>query len=552
MLNRQQILEIARKDPRYVQGVQAIKQKLGNMPITQEGLAELVKMLELALNNPDKYPQIREAAVKDGMIDAADLPEKADPVVLVSLLVALYGLQDLGKHEQRFAQGGLARAAQQLQAGGRNGDTILAHINPAEAEMLRRAGGSGRTNPQTGLPEYGFLSDLIKIVAPAAVSFFAPMVTPFLEPILGSWASIGAGALTGAAVNAAGGANAWQGAVQGAMGQGLGSRVGAAVNDFTGAGMGQTAQNVVGAGLIGATSGAVSGQGAMQGAAQGALGSMVADKTQGMAGQGALGAGVDTAGKTFGNAMAAGVDPTQAAQQSAFAGLMSGFGAKPTKPSETALDAMKNPNVGGVENMPVYDPIAGKMQGAAPAPAAKAEESWLTPKKITGLMGIASGLNSMIAPPAAKAAVSSMSPQQQEYFNRPNIKWDWQKMQNDANKEGVGLSQYMAQNWPKITTYAQASQTGVPAMAKGGALAQVAAFARGSGSGRADTIDAKLSDGEYVFDAETTALLGDGSSEEGARRLDGMRQAIRAHKGKALAKGKISPDALPPLAYLKG
>jgi hypothetical protein len=125
-------------------------------------------------------------------------------------------------------------------------------------------------------------------------------------------------------------------------------------------------------------------------------------------------------------------------------------------------------------------------------------------------------------------------------------------MQNDANKEGMGLSQYMAQNWPKISAYSQPTQPQVPALAKGGPLSQAAAFARGSGSGRADTIDAKLSDGEYVFDAETTALLGDGSSEEGARRLDAMRQAIRAHKGKALAKGKISPDALSPLAYLKG
>jgi hypothetical protein len=38
---------------------------------------------------------------------------------------------------------------------GRRGDTILAHINPAEAELLRRSGGSGTINPRTGLPEFG-------------------------------------------------------------------------------------------------------------------------------------------------------------------------------------------------------------------------------------------------------------------------------------------------------------------------------------------------------------------------------------------------------------
>ena len=86
----------------------------------------------------------------------------------------------------------------------------------------------------------------------------------------------------------------------------------------------------------------------------------------------------------------------------------------------------------------------------------------------------------------------------------------------------------------------------------GGPLGQLSRFAKGAGSGRADTINAKLSDGEYVMDAETVAMLGDGSSEEGAKRLDQMRANLREHKGKALAKGKFSPDAKSPLAYLKG
>lgn len=73
---------------------------------------------------------------------------------------------------------------------------------------------------------------------------------------------------------------------------------------------------------------------------------------------------------------------------------------------------------------------------------------------------------------------------------------------------------------------------------------------RGAGTGRSDEIDAKLSDGEYVIDAETVALLGDGSTEAGVRRLDEMRENLRSHKGKALAKGKFSPDAKRPEQYL--
>ena len=37
---------------------------------------------------------------------------------------------------------------------GRRGDTMLAHITPEEADMLMQAGGSGTTNPMTGLPEF--------------------------------------------------------------------------------------------------------------------------------------------------------------------------------------------------------------------------------------------------------------------------------------------------------------------------------------------------------------------------------------------------------------
>lgn len=75
---------------------------------------------------------------------------------------------------------------------------------------------------------------------------------------------------------------------------------------------------------------------------------------------------------------------------------------------------------------------------------------------------------------------------------------------------------------------------------------------RGPGTGREDQVDARLSPGEYVWDAETVALLGDGNVDAGAAMLDQMRETIRAHKGAALAKGKISPDARPPLEYLTG
>jgi len=48
----------------------------------------------------------------------------------------------------------IAGLAQLLRSKGRGKDTILAHINPQEAALLKRAGGSGDINPDTGLPEF--------------------------------------------------------------------------------------------------------------------------------------------------------------------------------------------------------------------------------------------------------------------------------------------------------------------------------------------------------------------------------------------------------------
>ena len=50
---------------------------------------------------------------------------------------------------------GLRNAAEQLRERGRGDDTILAHITPEEAGILKLMGGSGTINPYTGLPEFG-------------------------------------------------------------------------------------------------------------------------------------------------------------------------------------------------------------------------------------------------------------------------------------------------------------------------------------------------------------------------------------------------------------
>ena len=538
-------MQVAETNPQIAQAVDAAEQRMGDMPVTAGDAQQLISILEAALSSPQDYQSIRSKAIKSGLLDPEDLPEQFEPVVLVSLLVVMYKL--MSRLQQRgFARGGLAQAAQRLRAAGRGGDTMLAHINPREAEMLRRSGGSGTINPATGLPEYFSLKSLIKTVAPIALSFIAPGVGTAVSGALGlGLGTVGSailgGAVTGGLGSALAGGNPLQGAALGAMGQGLGGMVGGTVAPD----MGQAAQNAIGSGLVGGAVGAATGQGALRGAAQGALGSYLGSQVQGL-GSGSIGAGINTAGTQFGNMLAAGYRPGEAIAGAGLAGLASGIYAG-SSPSKAAVDAARQAGASSSDRAFLNSDYGYEGTGSTPKTADNGVFGNIGAKEIMAGASLLGSLAS--APPAAQQAVASMSPEQQAYFNRPSISWDWNAMQQDAAQSGMSLTEYMARNWNTITSGKYNKE--VPRLARGGALSQVAYLARGSGSGRADTIDARLSDGEYVMDAETVALLGDGSTKEGARRLDAMRQQVRQHKGKSMARGQFSVNAKSPLAYLK-
>jgi hypothetical protein len=135
---------------------------------------------------------------------------------------------------------------------------------------------------------------------------------------------------------------------------------------------------------------------------------------------------------------------------------------------------------------------------------------------------------------------------------------EWQQKFTDlmGNMQPAGLMEhadrYINTKLPEGWVYDSATNKIVKKAAGGGAIDSISRHVRGPGTGRSDSIPAQLSDGEYVLTAEDVSLLGDGSNEAGARRLDDFRQEIRMHKGGALARGKISPNALSPLQYMKG
>lgn len=114
--------------------------------------------------------------------------------------------------------------------------------------------------------------------------------------------------------------------------------------------------------------------------------------------------------------------------------------------------------------------------------------------------------------------------------------------QQDWTRYAMGPEQSFFTNVPKA-----------PGMAKGGlaALAKTPAQPAPLG-GRSDDVHAMVSPGEYVLDAETVGLLGNGDTKAGAKALDQFRVSVRKHKGKALAKGKVSPNAKRPEQYMRG
>lgn len=72
---------------------------------------------------------------------------------------------------------------------GQDGDTMLAHINPQEALLLKAHGGSGTINPNTGLPEY---KKVVKKALPIAVAIGVTYATGgFGAGAAGAWGSAG-------------------------------------------------------------------------------------------------------------------------------------------------------------------------------------------------------------------------------------------------------------------------------------------------------------------------------------------------------------------------
>lgn len=116
-----------------------------------------------------------------------------------------------------MAGGGLAEAARAVQSRGRGNDTMLVHMTPREVKGLQALamahGGSLTTNPDTGLPEAGFLENLLPTIAGIGLNFLFPGSGALIGMGVGAFETmrtgdLGRGLLAG--LGAYGGANIGQ------------------------------------------------------------------------------------------------------------------------------------------------------------------------------------------------------------------------------------------------------------------------------------------------------------------------------------------------------
>ena len=222
----------------------AIRESLADEQLSPQELQTFIVTFEELSQDPAGYKAARQQLIDNDYVDPEDLPEEYDPEFLGAVLAVLNEMQLMqgegamepmqmsptveGLAPIGMAEGGLADVASYLAAQGRNGDSILAHITPKEASLLKRRGGSGTINPVTGLPEF-FLKKLFKGIGNAVKSVLKSplgriLATVALATVLGPTAigmtlgSAGTAALASGAVTLAGGGNLKQALISGAMG----------------------------------------------------------------------------------------------------------------------------------------------------------------------------------------------------------------------------------------------------------------------------------------------------------------------------------------------
>jgi hypothetical protein len=427
---------------------------------------------------------------------------------------------------------GLKSLAQELPKYGRGGDTMVAHINPEEAEVLKAMGGSGTINPVTGLPEFigGWVGKQlnkvpgVSAISNAATKVFQPAEKAVLQPVSqglasfdkavgntipGGWgtvaqiagsamglptpALVGMGALTGSGVMRPGRGFNVQGAIMGgAMAYGnakLGEGLRAAGGMPTGP---EALGNMGGAGFT----------------------STAPTVTE------SLGASLNLGPQALGNAGGAGFT---SATPSAFSNIVNSAGSNLTATGQ------------GIQNLSGFGPQG--IEGIKPATTAFGSSGATMQNTALPIMAGATGLAAI---DEQQQAIKDNEAANAVAQNQYNTEMAAIMQGADRSKEIMNRNPY------------QFAGGGAIAFAPGG---DVPRFLSGGGDGLSDdipaTIDnkqpARLADGEFVVSSDVVSALGGGSSKAGAKKLYAMMDRIReqAHGTKKQVRPVNEKKVLP-------
>jgi hypothetical protein len=501
---------------------------------------------------------------------------------------------------------GLKALAAELPQHGRGGDTIVAHINPQEAALLKSLGGSGTINPTTGLPEFGpfgigggggFMGTGINKGASDPVSnalsnnpiskgisqgvqSTAGMIDQGLvgldkavgKTIPGGWGTVGMaaasfipgmqpwmmgglGALNGSGVLRKGGSFNMQGAL---MGGALAYGMSNLAQGLENAGTVPTPEVPVPSGAVVPPPDAISALNASQGwtgAGAEAVNSNISSSAINAANAaGNTASSINPAtGLSYGSALGDTLAGNAPVQPSFGQNVMSGnFSQAATQ----AGDAISSGAQGAYDS-------AGRFIDRATTPSTYSDlargygenvsNAGQGILNLTGMgegtaadaaarFGASSTLKNTALPIIAGATGLSALEEQRKYQEQVNAANNQTKAEYNNQLAAIADSQRYAEDIMRKNPYK---------FAEGGMMPR---FLSGGGDGLSDDIDAtignkqpaKLADGEFVVSADVVSGLGGGSSKAGARKLYEMMDRVRqqAHGTKKQVR-KVSNTALP-------
>jgi len=427
-----------------------------------------------------------------------------------------------GYNMPAYAKGGTVKAgkkkpaihsmAEKIRQKGKGEDTILAHINPLEAKMLKSIGGSGTINPDTGLPQFGLFNKPGKWLKSVAGGGLGAVIGNIMLPGLGG---VIGGALGGAAGSKIRGrkdvlGSALRGAGMGMALPTVAGGLGSLANGLGAKGMGQFLTNYGNSNGILSSLDSLIGSSGVSAAANG--GNMVPGSIMGASAGSGVPAGGAGAESLFGSSLLkkAGSFLGEPQNLLALGVAASSFANRPKKQSAKSLAAEQK------ELEKAMRLSAEEM---------KEKEAYLLAeeqmrRRIARNKFLPEERLGAIEPLYTKTATPEEYRKNKrwlEYYNNPEFTG------NPIPFKKGGAVKKTSKPVHKSTEVI--IEMGMPAMHGLGM------FLGGSSCGQDDQVHAVLSDGEFVIPADVVAHLGDGNNNAGAKKLDGMIKNIRKSKG---------------------